>query len=86
LCQSFARSDERRLAARPAGADELKRLGVVQQVVADVLDRGELAPLTPARNEHAGVAALERVEVSQVEQVAHPPVDPSRLNAVGEMN
>ena len=58
-------------------------LAIAQEVVADVLDRRELAVLAVGGHDDAGMAALERVEERDVEQVAHPAVDPQEVERGG---
>ena len=69
--------------ARPPGPCERTQLvtsGWREQVVADVLDRLELAArCRSAGHEHVRVAAVERVEVGDVVEVAHPAVDPEQV-------
>ena len=79
----FVEEHEHRLAAGPARAHQLEHLPVAEQVVADLLDRVELPVGTVPRDDHARVAALERVEVVDVEEVAHPAIDAEQVEGGG---
>ena len=63
----------------PVRGDELGQPLVPEQVVADVLDRAELRVWGPGRNEHAWMAAVERVEVVDVVEPPDPPIDPEKV-------
>ena len=70
---------ERGLAPRATPADEVRDLLVSQQVVADLLDRAELARPLLAGHEDVRMGSVERVVVVQELEVAHPPVDPEQV-------
>ena len=82
-----ARSPRRRTRTRPCRAHRVggracRRTGqpwVPEQVVADVLDRAELRVRGPRRDEHARMAAVERVEVVDVVEPPHPAIDPEQV-------
>ena len=63
----------------PPALDPIEHLLVLEQVVADVLHRLELAIRPLLGDEHARVVALERVEVVDVEEVAQPAVDAEQV-------
>ena len=61
---------------RPHVVDDLL---VPEQVVADLLDRLELARLLLVRHEHVRMPAVERVVVVDELEVAHPAIDPEQV-------
>jgi hypothetical protein len=79
LLRRVVEHDEHGLAALAAPLDPVEHLLVLEQVVADVLHRLELAVWPLLRHEHARVAALERVEVVDVEEPAQPAVDTEQV-------
>jgi hypothetical protein len=75
--------DEHRPAAGAVRGGKGDDLGVLEQVVADVLDGLELRRRPVLRHEHVGVAALERIEVGHVVKVPHPAVDAEQVERGG---
>ena len=71
--------DEHRPAAGAVFAHPVPDLAMPQQVIADVLDRLELRCPAVGGHEDVGMAALERVEVGDVVEVADPAVDPQQV-------
>jgi hypothetical protein len=71
--------DEHGLAAGAAALDAVEHLLVAEEVVADVLHRLELAVRPLVRDEDARMAALERVEVGDVEEAPQPAVDAEQV-------
>ena len=62
----------------PAG-DELKCLGITQEVVAHIAHGLKIDAVAPPGDEHARMYALERVKVRQVEEVSYPAVDAQQV-------
>lgn len=73
------------LTAGSATRDELERLGIAQQVVADIAHGVEIDAVAPPGHEYARVYALERVKVGEVEEVSYPAVDAEQVERGGEM-
>ena len=71
--------DQQHLALAAAGADEVGRVLVAEQVVADVLHRLELARPGLRRGEAARMVAVEAVEVGDVLEIADPLVDTQQV-------